>query len=131
MKKNYFIVLILILFTGTIEAQKEKIKEAEKEMNSGNHQNAITILKSIEYQVYNSKDEERAQYYFIQGSSYLGLADKKIYEGQNLVLATKSYRETIKIESESGKRRYSGQIQSSFKTIKEKLVKAANDNTKE
>ena len=27
MKKNYFIVLILLLFTGTIEAQKEKIKE--------------------------------------------------------------------------------------------------------
>jgi len=131
MKKNYFIVLILLFVTGIIEAQKEKIKEAEKEMNSGNLQNAIAILKSIEYQVYNSKDDEKAQYYFIQGSSYLGLADKKTDEGKNLVLATKSYRETIKIESESGKRRYSGQIQSSFKTIKEKLVKAANDNTKE
>ena len=118
MKKNYFIVLILLLFTGTIEAQKEKIKEAEKELNSGNIQNAITILKSIEYQVYNSKDDERAQYYFIQGSSYLGLADKKTDEGKNLVLAAKSYRETIKIESESGKRKYSGQIETSFKSLK-------------
>jgi hypothetical protein len=131
MKKNYFIVLILLLFTGIIEAQKEKIKEAEKEMNSGNHQDAITILKSIEYQVYNSKDEERAQYYFIQGSSYLGLADKKIGESNNLILASKSYRETIKIESESGKRRYSGQIQSSFKNIKEKLIKIAVNDFKE
>nr|WP_315200868.1 tetratricopeptide repeat protein [uncultured Flavobacterium sp.] len=130
MKKNYFTVLILLLFTGTIEAQKEKIKEAEKEMNIGNLQNAITILKSIEYQVYNSKDEEKAQYYFIQGSSFVGLADKKTDEGKNLVLATKSYRETIKIESESGKRKYSGQIQSSFKNIKEKLVNVANDDSK-
>ena len=131
MKKNYFIVLILLLFTGTIEAQKEKIKEAEKEMNSGNLQNAIAILKSIEYQVYNSKDEEKAQYYFIQGSSYLGLANKKTDEGKNLVLATKSYRETIKIESESGKRRYTGQIQSSFKNIKEDLIKIAANDFKE
>jgi tetratricopeptide (TPR) repeat protein len=131
MKKNYFIVLILLLFTGTIKAQKEKIKEAEKEMNSGNMQNAVAILKSIEYQVYNSKDDERAQYYFILGSSYLGLADKKTEEGKNLVLATKSYRETIKIESESGKRRYTGQIQSSFKNIKEKLIKIAANDFKE
>ncbi|HKO78586.1 MAG TPA: tetratricopeptide repeat protein [Flavobacterium sp.] len=131
MKKNYFTVFILLLFTGTIQAQKEKIKEAEKEMNSGNLQNAIAILKSIEYQVYNSKDEEKAQYYFIQGSSYLGLANKKTDEGKNLVLATKSYRETIKIESESGKRRYTGQIQSSFKNIKEKLIKIAANDFKE
>lgn len=131
MKKNYFTVLILLLFTGTIEAQKEKIKEAEKEMNSGNQQNAIAILKSIDYQIYNSKNEERAQYYFIQGNSYSGLADKKIDEGKNLVLATKSYRETIKIESESGKRRYTGQIQSDFKSIKEKLVKIAINDSKE
>lgn len=131
MKKNYFTVLILLLFTGTIEAQKEKIKEAEKEMNSSNFQSAISILKSIEYQVYNSKDEERAQYYFIQGSSYLGLANKKTDEGQNLVLATKSYRETIKIESESGKRKYTGQILSSFKNIKEELIKIAVNDFKE
>jgi tetratricopeptide (TPR) repeat protein len=131
MKKNYFIILIVLLFTGTIEAQKEKIKEAEKEMNSGNFQNAITILKSIEYQVYNSKDEERAQYYFIQGSTYLGLADKKTDEGKNLILAVKSYRETTKIESASGKRRYSGQIQSSFNNIKERLIKIAVNDSKE
>jgi tetratricopeptide (TPR) repeat protein len=131
MKKSYFTFLILLLFTGTIQAQKEKIKEAEKELESGNFQSAISILKSIEYQVYNSKDEEKAQYYFIQGSAYLGLADKKTDEGKNLVLATKSYRETIKIESESGKRRYSSQIESSFKSIKEKLVKIAVSGFKE
>lgn len=130
MKKNYFIVLTLLLITGTIEAQKEKIRDAEKEMNSGNTQNAITLLKSIEYQVYNSKDEERAQYYFIQGSCFLTLSDKKTDEAKNLVLAAKSYRETIKIESESGKRKYSGQIESSFKNLKEKLIKAANDDSK-
>ncbi len=131
MKKNYFTVLILLLLTGTIQAQKEKIKEGEKEMNDGNFQSAISILKSIEYQVYNSKDEERAQYYFIQGSSYLGLANNKTDAGKNLVLAAKSYRETIKIESESGKRRYTGQIQSSFKNIKEELIKIAVNDFKE
>ncbi|PKB17541.1 tetratricopeptide repeat protein [Flavobacterium sp. 5] len=131
MKKNYIIVLILLLFTGTIEAQKDKIKEAEKEMSSGNLQGAITILKSIEYQIYNSNNEERAQYYFIKGNALLGLADKKIGEGENLVLAVRSYKETIKIESESGKRRYSGQIQSSYKSIKERLEKIADNDSKE
>jgi len=131
MRKNYFVVLILLLFTGTIQAQKEKLKEAEKEMSSGNLQNAIALLKSIEYQIYNSKDEEKAQYYYIQGTSFLGIADKKTDEGKNLVLATKSYRETIKIESESGKRKYTGQIQGSYKDIKKKLLKVANENSKE
>ncbi len=131
MKKIYFTVFILLLFTGTIKAQKEKIKEAEKELEIGNMQSTISILKSIEYQVYNSKDEEKAQYYFIQGSAYLGLADKKTDEGKNLILATKSYRETIKIESESGKRRYSSQIESSFKNIKEKLVEIGVNDFKE
>lgn len=130
MTKNYIIVLLLLLFTETLVAQKDKIREAEKELNSGNLQNAIAILKSIEYQVYNSKSEEKAQYYFIKGSSYLELADKKVDEGANLIIAAKSYKETIKIELESGKRKYSGQILLSYKSIKEKLEKAAVTDSK-
>lgn len=130
MTKNYIIVLLLLLFTETLVAQKDKIREAEKELNSGNLQNAIAILKSIEYQVYNSKSEEKAQYYFIKGSSYLELADKKVDEGANLIIAVKSFKETIKIELESGKRKYSGQILLSYKNIKEKLEKAAIADSK-
>ena len=125
MTKNYFLVLILLLFTGTIEAQKDKIREAEKELNSGNPQNAIILLKNIEYQVYNSKDEEKAQYYFIKGSAYAELVDKKMIENEKLIIAVKSFKETIKIELESGKRKYTGQIQSTLINLKGKLEKFA------
>ena len=67
MKKNYIIGITLLLFAGTIQAQKDKIKAAEKEMNSGNLQNAVIILKSIEYQIYNSNDEERPYFILFKG----------------------------------------------------------------
>jgi tetratricopeptide (TPR) repeat protein len=125
MKKNYIIIGILLLFTGTIQAQKTQIKSAEKEFNNGNPQDALTILKSIEYQVYNSKDEEKALFYFVQGNALFALADKNIDEGKNLTLAAQSYQELIKIESESGKSNFSSQAKGSFKNLKEKLVKNA------
>jgi len=131
MKKNYTIIGILLLFAGTIQAQKSEIKSAEKEVNSGNPQNALIILKNIEHQVYNSKDEERALFYFVQGNALLGLADNNIEEGKNLTLAAQSYQELIKMESESGKSNFSGQAKGSFKGLKEKLVKSAmNDSRK-
>jgi tetratricopeptide (TPR) repeat protein len=125
MKKNYILIVILLLFTGTIQAQKSQIKSAEKEVNNGNPQDALTILKSIEYQVYNSKDEEKALFYYVQGNARLALADKNIDEGKNSTLAAQSYQELIKVESESGKSNFSSQAKGSFKSLKEKLVKNA------
>jgi tetratricopeptide (TPR) repeat protein len=131
MKKKYSIVAILLLFSGVIEAQKNQIKSAEKEVSDGNPQGALTILKSIEYQVYNSKDEERALFYLVQGDALLGMADKNIDKGKNLTLAAQSYQELIKIESESGKSKYSGQAKNSFKSLKEKLINSAALDTKQ
>jgi len=125
MKKNYPIVALLLFFALTIQAQKNQIKSAEKEVSDGNPQDALTILKSIEYQVYNSKDEEKALFYLVQGDALVKIADKKINEGNNLVLAAKSYQEVIKIESESGKSKYSSQAKGNFKNLKEKLIQNA------
>jgi tetratricopeptide (TPR) repeat protein len=125
MKKNYTIVALLLFFALPIQAQKNQIKSAEKEVSDGNPQDALTILKSIEYQVYNSKDEERAFYYLVKGDALSKISDTKIDEGKNLVLAAQSYQEVIKIEAESGKNKYSGQAKSTFKNLKEKLTKNA------
>ncbi|WP_264566785.1 tetratricopeptide repeat protein [Flavobacterium sp. N3904] len=130
MKKNYTIVAILLLFAGTIHAQKNQIKAAEKEVNNGNPQDALIILKSIEFQVYNAKDEDKALYYFVQGNALVGLADKNIDESKNLILALQSYQELAKVESESGKSNYYGQVKGSSRSLKEKLVKNAISDSK-
>jgi tetratricopeptide (TPR) repeat protein len=130
MKKTYIIVTILLLFVKTVHAQKDKIKEAEKVMNSGHLQDAVIILKGIEYQIYNSNDSDKALFYYVQGNSLLGLADKNIDEGKNLVLAAKSFQELIKTESESGKIKYSDQVQSSFESIRVRLVNSAVRDSK-
>ncbi|WP_269223683.1 hypothetical protein [Flavobacterium sp. IMCC34518] len=129
MKKNYTIIGMLLLFAGTIQAQKSQIKSAEKEVNSGNPQDALIILKSIEYQVYNSKDEEKALFYYVQGNALLGLANKNVDEGKNLTLAAQSFQEINKVESESGKTNFYGQAKSTFKSLKEKLIKNAVSNS--
>lgn len=129
MKKNYTIIGILLLFAGTIQAQKSQIKSAEKEVNSGNPQDALIILKSIEYQVYNSKDEEKALFYYVQGNALIELADKNIDASKNLTLAAQSFQELNKIELESGKSNFYGQSKSALKGLKEKLIKCALQNS--
>lgn len=129
MKKNYTIIGMLLLFAGTIQAQKSQIKSAEKEVNSGNPQDALIILKSIEYQVYNSKDEEKALFYYVQGNALIELADKNIDASKNLTLAAQSFQELNKIELESGKSNFYGQSKSALKGLKEKLIKCALQNS--
>lgn len=129
MKKNYTIIGMLLLFAGTIQAQKSQIKSAEKEVNSGNPQDALIILKSIEYQVYNSKDEEKALFYYVQGNALIELADKNIDASKNLTLAAQSFQELNKIELESGKTNFYGQSKSALKGLKEKLIKCALQNS--
>jgi len=130
MKKKYLIIASAVLFSGSFYAQKNQIKAAEKEASSGNPQGALVILKSVEYQVFNANDEDKAQFYFIQGNAAFALADKNIDEDTNLPLAAKAYQELIAVETESGKNKYTSQVTASYMTIKGKLVNSAIKDSK-
>lgn len=129
MKSKYVILASALLISVATFAQKDQIKSAEKALKSGDAQGAITILKDAENTVANAKDTEQAQYYFVIGNAYLGLADKNVEAGKNLSLAAESYKKLIDLEKTSGKQKYSTQAATSITQIKGKLINAAIADT--
>ncbi|TDW52242.1 tetratricopeptide repeat protein [Flavobacterium sp. 270] len=129
MKSKYLIVASALLISAATFAQKDQLKNAEKALKSGDAQGALTQLKDAENLIVNAKDVEQAQYYFIQGNSYLQLADKNIETGKNLSLSAESYKKLIDIENASGKQKYSTQAAASIAQIKGKLINAAIADT--
>ena len=129
MKSKYVILASALLISVATFAQKDQIKSAEKALKSGDAQGAITILKDAENTVANAKDTEQAQYFFVIGNAYLGLADKNVEAGKNLSLAAESYKKLIDLEKTSGKQKYSTQAATSITQIKGKLINAAIADT--
>jgi len=130
MKSKFVILSSLVLMSVTTFAQKDQIKAAEKELSLGNSQSAITILSSIEYLIFNAKDEEKSQFFYVKGNTLLDLANKNIETGKNLSLAAKAFQELIAAENESGKSKYTSQALTSITDIKSKLVASAIADSK-
>lgn len=129
MKSKYVILASALLISVATFAQKDQIKSAEKALKGGDAQGAIAQLKDAENLIVNAKDTEQTQYYFIQGNAYLDLANKKVEESKNLLLAAESYKKLIEIEKTSGKQKYSTQAAASITQIKGLLINSAIADT--
>lgn len=130
MKSKYVILASALLISVATFAQKDQIKAAEKALKGGNPQEAITILNAAESASATAPDTEKAQYFFVKGTAYLELANKKVEEGQNLSLAAKAYQDLLAVEKASGKDKYSSQVATSIINIKYKLMDSAIADTK-
>jgi tetratricopeptide (TPR) repeat protein len=130
MKSKYVILASALLISVATFAQKDQIKAAEKALKGGNPQEAITILNAAESASATAPDTEKAQYFFVKGTAFLELANKKVEEGQNLSLAAKAYQDLLAVEKASGKDKYSSQVATSIINIKYKLMDSAIEDTK-
>ena len=130
MKSKYVILASALLISVATFAQKDQIKAAEKALKGGNPQEAITILNAAESASATAPDTEKAQYFFVKGTAFLELANKKVEEGKNLSLAAKAYQDLLAVEKASGKDKYSSQVATSIINIKYKLMDSAIADTK-
>ena len=130
MKSKYVILASALLISVATFAQKDQIKAAEKALKGGNPQEAITILNAAESASATAPDTEKAQYFFVKGTAFLELANKKVEEGKNLSLAAKAYQDLLAVEKASGKDKYSSQVATSIISIKYKLMDSAIEDTK-
>lgn len=127
MSNKHAMLVSAFLISVVVFAQKDQIKAAEKSLKGGNSQEAITILQSTESLIANATDNEKAQFFFLKGSTLLDLANKKVEEVQNLSLAAKAYIDLVAVEKTSGKDKYSVQAQKAIDDIKGILVNFAVD----
>ena len=89
MKKNLKILSLLLLINIGAFAQKEEIKEAQSFYDKGKTQEALAILKKIEYLIINAPDEVKSDFYFSKGNVYKDLAIKNIDAANNFTLASR------------------------------------------
>lgn len=116
--------MVLLINAGAY-AQKDQIKYAQSIFGNGKSEEALGILKKIEYLIYNSTDEEKSDFYFLKGNVLKDLAFKNIDMIDNLSSASGAYQELIKAENESGKYKYTLQANVALREMKSKLATGA------
>jgi tetratricopeptide (TPR) repeat protein len=122
MKRKFLILSIVLLINAGTYAQKDQIKSAQSVFAGGKSQEALDILKKIEYMIINSTDDEKSDFYFLKGNILKDLASKNIDMTANLTSASEAYQELIKQESESGKYKYTLPANIALRDMKAKLA---------
>lgn len=77
MKSVFKSLLVLLLVIPSVFAQKSQIKEAQKELKSGNSEKVIAVLSPIEYLIPNASNEDKIHFYYLKGTALLDLCNKK------------------------------------------------------
>lgn len=122
-------ILVALLLIPSAYAQKNQIKEAQKELKAGNYQQALTILSPIEYLIRNAEDEDRANFYHVQGTALVKQANNHIGASKNLSKAILVFSDLIQVESESKNERFSSEAIKALNQIKQTLILSANDDS--
>ncbi|TDE01399.1 tetratricopeptide repeat protein [Flavobacterium hiemivividum] len=130
MKSKYVVLASALLLSVASFAQKDEIKAAEKALKKGSTQEAATILQGAESLLANASADEKAQFFFLKGNTYLELANKSIDTDKNLALAADAYLSLVNAEKASGKAKFSAQAATSIIDIKYKLINSAIADSK-
>ncbi|MEZ7499537.1 tetratricopeptide repeat protein [Flavobacterium sp. Arc3] len=130
MKSKYVVLASALLISVASFAQKDELKAAEKAFKKGNSQEAATILQGAESLISSASDDEKAQFFFLKGNTYLDLANKNVDTDKNLSLAANAYLSLVDAEKASGKSKYSSQATKSIIDIKYKLINSAIADSK-
>lgn len=96
MKKQILIVGIMLISAITF-GQKKEIKNAEKELKSGNFTEAISALKQADGLIANANNSVKAQYYLAKGEAYLGDAGNDL---SKLKIAAESLLKAKEVDSD-------------------------------
>ncbi|TRX31790.1 hypothetical protein FNW52_18435 [Flavobacterium sp. ZT3R18] len=121
-------ILGLLVFIPSIYAQKEQIKEAQKELKSGNSEQVIAILAPVEYLIINTSDEDKINFYYLKSSALVDLANKNGNDFKNQSMAVMALKDLIRIEQETSKEKYTSEAIKKMMKIKLDLVKSADED---
>lgn len=130
MKNNLKALFFLFLISTSVFAQKEELKEAQSNFAKGKSQEALVILKKIEYLVINAPDEVKTDYFFTKGNVCKDLAIKNIDAASNFTLASSAYQDVLLYENESRNYKFAFKASLALKDMKSKLVDGAYNDYK-
>jgi tetratricopeptide (TPR) repeat protein len=129
MMKNVFKSLVgLLLFIPSLYAQKEQLKEAQKEFKSGNSEQVIAILSPIEYTIINAAVEDKIKFYYLKSNALVNLAGQNGNTFESTMLAVTALNDLIQTEQEFSTFKYTPEAIKTINKIKGDLIKSANEN---
>lgn len=117
--KKLLTLLLVVLFTTSLFAQKKELKAAQKAVDGQQFTEAISLLNSVESLIPSAKETHQAQYYFLKGKALYANGTGKVME------ANEAFNKALKIENSNGK--YSDDIKNIQNTI---VTKIADDASK-
>lgn len=120
--KKLILLITALLVTVMTYSQKKELKQASKDIKSGSFEAAKTVLSSIEGQINNADDSQKAEFYLYKGQAYFGAAGNN---EDDLMMAANALKKVSEIETTSGNSKYSQQAQDEIQNLIVKLVNAA------
>lgn len=130
MKRKFIMLSMVLLINAGAYAQKEQIKIAQTTFENGKAQDALGVLKKVEYLIFNADDEIKSDFYYLKGNILKDLVKKDIDVANNFTASAEAYQELIKSENESGKYKYSLQANTALREMKSKLINGASEDYK-
>ena len=103
-------LLLIALITTSAFSQKNELKIAEKAIKSQDYTKAITAITDAESLITNMDNKSIVKFYFLKAQAYNGKKDFQT--------AANALDELLKIENQTGKKKYSNQAI----TIKNEMV---------
>lgn len=125
MKVNIVFLSVLFFFSMGLSAQKDQIKEAQSLYDKGKSEDALVILKKIEYLIVNAPLEEKSDFYFLKGNIYKDLAVKNINTVESFTLASAAYNDVLLYENDAREYKYAFKANVALKEMKSTLVDGA------
>lgn len=106
-------------------AQKDQIKEAQSLYDKGKNEDALAVLKKIEYLIVNASDSDKSDFFFVKGNVCKDLAGKNIDAVNNFALASSAYQDILLYENDSRNYKYAFKANQALKAMKSTLVDGA------
>ncbi len=128
MNKRYVLLLSALLTTGFAIAQKAELKDAEKAIKKGSISEAKAALSKVEALLPNASNEQKIQYYFLNGN----LAVEEIRKNQNFDAnvenVMKSYNKLFELDKNANSK-YVKQAAEELKEVSQQVInKGVEDN---
>jgi tetratricopeptide (TPR) repeat protein len=121
-------ILGLLLFIPSVYAQKEQIKEAQKELKSGNSEQVIATLSPVEYLIINASDEDKINFYYLKSSALVNLLNKNSNDFKSESMAVTALKDLIQVEQEASVYKHTPEAIKTLRKIKMDLVKSAEED---
>lgn len=125
MKFNITFFSIVFFISFGLYAQKEQIKESQSLYDKGKEQEALAIIKKIEYLIVNASLGDKSDFYFLKGNIHKDLASKNIDAAENFTLASGAYQDVLLYENDSRQYKYAVKANIALKEMKSSFVDGA------